>query len=845
MSSFSLPAFYTAARNEFTEKFISEWSLNEPNLRAYFSRFNIRCNTSTKLVAPDTTVTLYNVKYDSLCKFEEPWQFACRGTTIGFLNGENVMFSVGLPKFFNDMEIPRYMPSHTIFTHMESLEKEGYSLVMVNKEDGSNIRFWYDQFGYLHAYTLGTTTEKEMQESIKDSPTFTALAIQLLTHYYPKLLDYLRENPNVILVAELKSIWNKIVTNYIYEPEMNGTITPLVLIHPTYPDFRMSWKEIADIYPELYNDGNPIHSMNTTASTYLSDKQHMFAYQSAHPEIFGDNPEGSVLYAVNHDKTMCLPVAKAKRPEYVEAHHHISLNVGSSTDFKSAQLLKLLGTYDDITGQIGSELRDEHIKIMEQALQTMVQFLDSIRDTLIANKDIPKVYAELISVEMFDSVWVGWLSPYLFKLRKKINQHFDSLEFITECLTTIRSAELPITYDIQLLQNKYGVCWWERSTHTKPEKRPTEPKCELEPSIDYAIKHPEIAIFDFDETLYNSQTKSPNTQIITMAQLYVQLNIPVIILTGRLEEEEDFVRTTLSTFRVSFNQLYCRPLHKTVSIHKVSMMKRFSTEYQKIYHFEDNTHTIGQCSQSVYSNHSQYAGHTIVDGRVSNITYKNDCVFVGLVGPPGSGKTTVFNILAQQFENVSWISPDKIATEYRVEHGKKITLEEMHPALLKAHKQAVEKGGIIFVDMCHNKCDSIKDIISSGHPFVLGTFMILTTVMRKGKQVHTFTEEYKRFFTKNVTERIQLKKMNGSTLDCENAVDIAMKKAEGCLHQILHRSIPVFATSLLTPEEMATIVHKEIMDCLQTSSPSVAYMTNGIYMNQINIQKLGTYVTRF
>lgn len=844
MTSFSLPSFYTAARNEFTEKFINEWSLNESNLRAYFRRHNIKCNTSTKLVAPDTTLTLYNVKYDSLCKFEEPWQFACRGTTIGFLNGENVMFSVGLPKFFNDMEIPRYMPSHSIFTHMESLEKEGYALVMVNKEDGSNIRFWYDSFGYLHAYTLGTTTEKEIQGNLKDSPTFTALAIQLLTHYYPKLIDYLQQHPNSILVAELKSIWNKIVTNYRYEPGMNGSITPLLLIHPTYPDFCMSWKEIADIYPQLYNEHcNPNHSMVTTSATYLSDKEYMFAYQTMHPELYGDNPEGCVLYAVNRDRSLCFPVAKAKRPEYVEAHHHIRLNVGSSNDFKSAQLLKLLGTYDDITGQLGGELRDEHIKIMESALQTMVRFLDSIRDALIANKHVPQVYAELISVDIYESVWVGWLSPYLFKSRKNMNQQFDSVEFITECLTTIRTTEIPIIYDIQLLQNKYGVFWWEKSMHTKPEKR--VPQCDLEPSLGSTIKEPEIAIFDFDETLYNSKTKLPNTQIVRMAQLYVQLKIPVVILTGRTVDEAEFVRSTLSRFQVSFTELYCRPLHKTVSVHKVSRMKRISTEYQKIYHFEDNTHTIRQCSQCVYSNHSQYAGHTILDGRVSNITYKNDCIFVGIVGPPGSGKTTVFNLLAKRFENVSWISPDKIATQYRTEHGKKIAPEEMHPALLKAHKQAIEKGGIIFVDMCHNKGESIKDIMTCGHPFVLGTFMQYTTIMRKGKTVKVVTDEYKAFITKNVMDRIQLKQMNGSTLDGENAVDIAMKKTEGCLQQVIHRSIPMFSTTLLTPEEMATIVYKEIMDCLHSSSSTVAYMTEGIYINSLDIQKLGTYVTRF
>ncbi len=72
-------AFYTEARCEFTDRFVSEWSMNESNLRPYFSPFSIKCNTSKKVVAFNTQITLYNVKYDSLCKFEEPCQFACRG----------------------------------------------------------------------------------------------------------------------------------------------------------------------------------------------------------------------------------------------------------------------------------------------------------------------------------------------------------------------------------------------------------------------------------------------------------------------------------------------------------------------------------------------------------------------------------------------------------------------------------------------------------------------------------------------------------------------------------------------------------------------------------------------
>ena len=71
----------------------------------------------------------------------------------------------------------------------------------------------------------------------------------------------------------------------------------------------------------------------------------------------------------------------------------------------------------------------------------------------------------------------------------------------------------------------------------------------------------------------------------------------------------------------------------------------------------------------------------------------------------------------------------------------------------------MESGGIVFVDMCHNKGVSIKDILTSGHPYVLGTFMILENIKRKGKDVLAISSEYTEFFTKNV-ERIEKNQMN-------------------------------------------------------------------------------------
>jgi len=830
----SLARFYAQSKANLYEHFIQEWSMkSSENLRLHFKRFNIRCTISpNKLIAPETRATLFNLKYDSLCKFEFPFTYACRGTTFTIVNGECVDYKVGLPKFFNDLEIPKYRPDQTIDSIMTSLESEGYELLLVNKEDGSNIRFWYDAFGYLHAYTLGTTNEKEMQCNVRDSPTFSALAIRFLKHFYPKLDDYLKSNPGTLCVAEIKSKWNKIVTKYNYLPELNGSLTPLLLIHA---DYRMSWKEICDLYPELYTIGGfPIHSKITRSKSYHQDKVEYFRYQSSHPELFGTIPEGFVLYAFKHGGLDCLPVAKGKSPEYIHAHHSVILNVGSDTDFKQAQILKLQEKYDDLEGEVGGVMRDEHIRIMENALREMVIWMDSVQPTLIKNKLNSKVYAEIVKSAMeYNGVWIEWIQPYLFNLRSTISE-LDSLEFITQCLLT-RKGEL---YDIELFHAKYGLYWWNKELHTKKIK-PTVVEKETEPVIQ---KLPAIAVFDFDKTLFD---EVPLLNIVQMLQVYAKLHIPILILTGRHILEEDVIRDVLQSLNISYT-LKCRPSHLSVTIHKCSVMKKLAVQYDNIYHFEDNSTTISQCAQIVNSNNGKYAGHLIEYGIISKLITKNECLFVALVGPPGSGKTSVFNLLAPRFSQVGWISPDKIATTYRELHGEKIAPEQMHLEMVKAFKHASESGGIIFVDMCHNKPDTLKDIMACGHPYLIGSFMVLNEIKKKGKNVQVMSKEYRDFISANVTHRIQSKDMNGSTLDCSNAVEIALKKAEGCVHQIIQRNIPLLSNEIIPLEQMTELVYTQIMEKLSTAPCHSMVMVNSTGDKaEVDKNKLGEYVVQF
>ena len=829
-----LALFYAQSKAELYDHFIQEWTMkNSENLRLHFKRFNIRCTVTPKLLAPETRATLFNLKYDSLCNFAHSFTYACRGTTFTIVNGECVDYKVGLPKFFNDLEIPKYRPDQTIDSIMTSLESEGYELLLVNKEDGSNIRFWYDAFGYLHAYTLGTTNEKEMQSNIRDSPTFSALAIRFLKQFYPKLDDWLKSNPGVLCVAEIKSKWNKIVTKYDYLPEFNGSLTPLLLIHS---DYRMSWKEICDLYPELYTIGGfPIHSKLTRSKNYHKDKKDYFKYQSSHPDLFGTIPEGFVLYAFKNGGLDCLPVAKGKSPEYIHAHHSVILNVGSDMDFKQAQILKLQEKYDDLEGQIGGVMRDEHIRLMENALREMVAWLDSVQPTMISYKLNSKAYAELVkSAIEYNGIWIEWMQPYLFYLRSTITE-FDSLDFITQCLLT-RKGEL---YDIEIFHAKYGLCWWNKELHMKKVK----PAVSIAPvELVLTEKLPSIAVFDFDKTLFD---EVPLQNIIQMLQLYDKLNIPILILTGRHILEEDVVHDVLQPLKISYT-LKCRPSHLSVTIHKCTVMKKLALQYHNIYHFEDNSQTISQCAQIVNSNHGKYAGHLIEYGIISQLITRNECLFVALVNPPGSGKTSVFNLLASRFSQVSWISPDKIAITYRETHGEKITPEQMHFEMVKAFKHASESGGIVFVDMCHNKPDTLKDIMACGHPYLVGSFMVLHEIKKKGKNVQVMTKEYAKFISDNVIHRIQSKDMNGSTLDCSNAVEIAMKKAEGCVHQIIQRNIPLLSNEILTIEQMTNLLYTQIMEKLLTTPHHPMTMVNSLGEKiEVDKSKFGEYIVQF
>jgi hypothetical protein len=148
--------------------------------------------------------------------------------------------------------------------------------------------------------------------------------------------------------------------------------------------------------------------------------------------------------------------------------------------------------------------------------------------------------------------------------------------------------------------------------------------------------------------------------------------------------------------------------------------------------------------------------------------------------------------------------------------GEKIPPDIMYSKLKKRFKKGVESGGVVLIDTCNNKPEFIKDMLASGHNSIIGTFMVTSEIKKKGKLVPVIDPVYTEFIKTNVTKRIEDKTqgksdaMNGSTLDCSKAVDIAIEKATGCLHQITTRDVKRFATTLLPLDEKIRIVMEEI-----------------------------------
>ena len=237
-------------------------------------------------------VTLKKFKYGPSCRFGENWMLATRGVTMITDNNQCSQTFFPMNKFFN---FNREFPTHLGMDPKEfcaSLEKQGLKSLMMNKMDGTNIQTCYP-FGYPLSMTLGSVNpDIPIQPKIAGSPTFSALSLKLLEEQYPTILEYLRQHPKESLVSELCSVWNPIVTVYKHHGE--GKIIPLMIIND---EGICEIGPLRILAPELFDaNGFPCGSMTLSAATFEEDQLAFMRNVEAHPELFGQNPEGFDLW---------------------------------------------------------------------------------------------------------------------------------------------------------------------------------------------------------------------------------------------------------------------------------------------------------------------------------------------------------------------------------------------------------------------------------------------------------------------------------------------------------------------------------------------------------------------
>ena len=802
----SITLLYTDAQKKLQEIFIREYifaSGDFINLKTFFKANDISVKTRQH-----GEYTVFQLKYGPLCEFTEQWMHAARGTTFLMKSGKLVMSTFCFNKFFNFHEMPKFL-GITDVEYVNHIKSTGATIILTNKEDGSNIKTWYDADQNVYSCTLGSIDPNNLMQSILNgSPTFWNLSIELLSEQYPKILEYLKTNPGVCLVSEMKSPWNQIVTLYDHE-KRRGTITPLAIIGI---DGVPRWKPLEKIYPELFNNnGHPINSM--ILESYPEDIEKYYKYLESNPQNVGIHPEGCVAYAVIND--MVIPFAKGKRKAYVELHRSVQLNPGSIRDLYVVQKLFIDDKFDDEAELIGKDMRDAHIDEFRNALRLMSFTLNNFLPKLIATQNNAKDYAEVVKII---PQTIKWMSSNLFKLRNHINYDIDSYDLLILILKT----EIRVGFTtLKNVQDTFGLKWWNQVPEVSvPNIKSQEvlmPNVKSQKVFISEVVKPRefLVVADFDGTLSSTthtnwmeiKDVTPYERIFNILKSYNVMNAQICIVTGRDKSLESQISSFVKLHLGINVDVYCNSIGTSKLAHKMGTLSSLLNDnIGTVIYLEDDLDVLYECSKIVNSKGIRYFGHVIKNDKVTNIiTQSKRATIVTLVQGPGSGKSSMFRMLEDALKtegrDVVYVSPDRISREWSTENpNEKIPPEVMYRKLSSKFSQGVGSGAVVIVDMCHDRADFLKNILSSDSNQIVGSFIKIAETKGKKGLVKCVDPNYMNFTLNNVKNRIEAKSsgnihaMNGSTLDGDilRAVEIATSKINGCLQQVLNRNIELF-----------------------------------------------------
>jgi len=844
--------------------------------KALFRSHNINYKESDK-----GSKIIFKLKYSNTCNFSELEQYASRGTcgiaTKNTTNNYDINVIFAANKFFNSHEISsKFGVNYPDF--ISCLRKQGFRFLYTTKLDGSCIHIFFDKLGNIHAYTLGCVdTTIKMQGAFENSPTFSEYAEKLLKEQHPILYEYLKEHPFLSCQLELMTKWNHIVTEY-----NKDIITPFLIIdkhgNPT-------WDNLSTLCPDVFINGIPKHSW-IVENTDNDDRvfQHICHEMLTNPGIYGENPEGVCGYVykiqgdIHNDKIMetsiCFPIVKRKRKEYLKAHSDISLNIGDDSDKKRAQKLLLNNNLDDEPLYVECKPIIDHIILFQKWIDKSTIELVSLISLLRHTKD-QKEYAEIIN--KLD----GSLKSIrqVFFMYRKTSQYFPDetdteivRDFLCDklLLFVINTKEGPIIFIDNLHKN--GPEWFIEIEH-KNEKvisNASIPKINITTTTTTEVSASILVVSDFDNTFMETHIPDGTdmyTYLSTVISLHHKLiertintikgylilgqKVDFVVLTGRISELHSNISEIVSKalqLPTSSFRVMCSDGKQNTLTFKTNTLKDIVSfgKYKNVFHFEDDNNVLKSCAQ-ILNTLTRYVGINVIKYNGKFTFQPVECrptISFTIVGPPCSYKTTILSEIKSMIEKqgiiVVIVSPDleESILREKIEYSDKsvkIPPEIKFAAIQKRIKKA-PIGCVILYDMCHDKGDMLKDIVKSNGLAV--TFVPHNTTVKKtkngDKEFYSPVKEYVNYIIKKATDRSESREFNGTTLTTSNVdklTKIITDKISGCVHQKTTRDVKYLGDGAILPyEKQLELVWNEVDKFLVNSQTEKVIGVKSFYL---------------
>jgi len=302
------------------------------------------------------------------------------------IDKEGEVLSSGWPKFFNYEENKGCYPDPEKFNDWKCEEKKDGSLLIADFVNG--------QFSMRTRGIVSYSTQENFQD------------FELLPHKYPKLLDFLKENPNLSLLFEIVTPNNIIVIRSAQvEFYLLGAINKNDMTIVSSFDLLEIWRKIGQVpVPQAYNflDTNDLFKISENIKHWKGKEGIVISYNKGQNRI----KLKSDWYCFIHRVKSQLNSTKNLIEFYLD------------NEMPSAEVFfKLVETEFDY--EIAIQLKDEIEKICKSGEKTK-KYIDNILEMV---HDIRKIESRKEQAEMIKANY-KYNSGYVFSMldNKKISK---------------------------------------------------------------------------------------------------------------------------------------------------------------------------------------------------------------------------------------------------------------------------------------------------------------------------------------------------------------------------------------------------------------------------------------